>query len=320
MTIINKYKNGNCTVKIYSDGTKIREYSGEPAPIYPESIDVKITNYCDAGCAWCHEKSTIEGQHGDLKLALRVLSKLPRGVEIAIGGGNPLSHPDLLEFLEGLKKAGLIANLTVNAFHIKRYSKMIADIRKRKLAYAFGFSYKRAFLNDILEAVDENTVHHLILGVDKIEDIELLRGNKTKKTKVLLLGYKTFGRGENYYSKLPKSVEDNKLKWYQEVWKYFREKDLVVSFDNLAITQLDLQRFFTKENWNKFYMGDDGQFSMYMDFIEKQFTLSSVRPARDRYAMLEDPKEMFKKVQDIDWAGAMRRAFNANLDKKIEVA
>lgn len=296
MKIINNYKNGNCTVKIYSDGTKVREYFGDPDPVYPESIDVKITNYCDAGCAWCHEKSTIEGQHGDLKLAVEVLSKLPKGVEIAIGGGNPLSHPNLLQFLKELKSMGLVANLTVNAFHVKRYKRTINYIRRNKLAYAFGFSYKKMFIKDILEAVDKNTVHHLIIGVDEIEDINRLR-QEGKTTKILLLGYKTFGRGENYYSKLPKKVEENKDRWYRNIWKWFREEDLVLSFDNLAIKQMDLQRFFSKEEWDKFYMGDDGKFSMYMDFVEKVFTQSSVRP--DRYLMLDDPKEMFAKVQTL---------------------
>jgi hypothetical protein len=57
------YKNGNTFVEIYADGTKIRTTADEenPQPELPESIDLKITDYCDAGCAWCHENSTIHG-------------------------------------------------------------------------------------------------------------------------------------------------------------------------------------------------------------------------------------------------------------------
>lgn len=63
MTIINTYKNGNTSVTLYNDGTKVREYEGTPNIVHPESIDVKITNYCDLGCAYCHESSTTEGKH-----------------------------------------------------------------------------------------------------------------------------------------------------------------------------------------------------------------------------------------------------------------
>lgn len=53
MTTINTYQNGNTTVTLMSDGTKIREYEGVPLVVHPESIDIKITDYCDMGCSYC---------------------------------------------------------------------------------------------------------------------------------------------------------------------------------------------------------------------------------------------------------------------------
>lgn len=65
MTIISTYLNGNTTVTIEKDGTKTREYDNVPSPLHPESIDVKITNYCDMGCNYCFtpemEVLTIDG-------------------------------------------------------------------------------------------------------------------------------------------------------------------------------------------------------------------------------------------------------------------
>ena len=51
MKRIGEYQNGNYTVKIYEDGTKIREndldfFESE----FPENIDIKITNRCNMGC------------------------------------------------------------------------------------------------------------------------------------------------------------------------------------------------------------------------------------------------------------------------------
>ena len=53
MTTINTYQNGNTTVTLMSDGTKIREYEGVPLVVHPESIDIKITDHCNLGCRYC---------------------------------------------------------------------------------------------------------------------------------------------------------------------------------------------------------------------------------------------------------------------------
>lgn len=63
MKLLHKYKNGNVNVEIYDDGTKIREWpDGErPQVEYPESCDLKITQYCDMAsvCVYCFPSGTI---------------------------------------------------------------------------------------------------------------------------------------------------------------------------------------------------------------------------------------------------------------------
>jgi len=99
--LMGSYKNGNYKVSIYSDGTKIRENDLDNlTPSFPENIDLKITNYCDAGCLYCHEDSTKQGLHGNLNVGF--IETLQPFTELAIGGGNPLDHPDLIYFLEKL--------------------------------------------------------------------------------------------------------------------------------------------------------------------------------------------------------------------------
>ena len=54
MKLLGTYQNGNYTVKIYDDGTKIRENDldfFEPDTV--ESMDIKITNSCDKMCPFC---------------------------------------------------------------------------------------------------------------------------------------------------------------------------------------------------------------------------------------------------------------------------
>jgi hypothetical protein len=48
-----------------------------------------------------------------------------------------------------------------------------------------------------------------------------------------------------------------------------------VSFDNLGIEQLNVKRFFTGSGWNKFYMGNDFCFTMYIDAVKREFAPTS---------------------------------------------
>lgn len=270
MEQIAKYKNGNTTVTIMNDGTKIREYENAPEILHPESIDVKITDYCDMGCAYCHESSTTKGIHADLNKLLEVIAELPAGVELAIGGGNPLSHPNLVEFLQTLKAKGIIANLTVNQGHLKTYQDMIIYLIKDELVKGVGISITSNNFNYIkpLLEITDNIVYHIIAGVNKVEIVEKLI--ELGKCKVLVLGYKLFGFGVKYHSK---EVDAELKRWYKTLPNFIGKCTL--SFDNLAIEQLKIKRLFTHEGWNKFYMGDDFCFTMYIDAVKQEYAPTS---------------------------------------------
>ena len=86
---------------------------------------------------------------------------------------------------------------------------------------------------------------------------------KFKNSKLLFLGYKTFGRGVNYYSE---DVKNNIDVWYKILPSFLGKA--IISFDNLAIEQLNVKRLFTPKGWSKFYMGDDFTFTMYIDAVK----------------------------------------------------
>lgn len=52
--LLGRYQNGNYTVTLLDDGTKIRENDlDELIPAFAENCDVKITDRCDGGCPFC---------------------------------------------------------------------------------------------------------------------------------------------------------------------------------------------------------------------------------------------------------------------------
>ena len=267
------YQNGNAFVSIFEDGTKTRTYKGSPSIIHPESIDVKITDYCDMNCEYCHESSTVKGLHGDLNKLLSVISHLPAGVELAIGGGNPLSHPRLIEFLTALKAKGIIANITINQGHLKKYQELIEFLISLELVKGVGISITSNNFTYIkpLVKLTNNIVFHVIAGVNDVSVIErLIRHVPKGNCKVLILGYKQFGFGLKFYNP---EVEASIKKWFMYLPQYLNKA--VLSFDNLGIEQLNVKRFFTESGWNKFYMGDDFCFTMYIDAVKQEFAPTS---------------------------------------------
>ena len=282
------YKNGNVSVSIAGDGTKIREWEGESKLIYPESIDCKITNYCDLNCPWCHEKSNTSGKHADINVLLETIKSLPAGTELSVGGGNALSHPHLIQLLNELSDRGLIANITVNQKHILTYFETIRYLLNKELIHGLGISITDVeHLSDIepILRLTDNAVFHVIMGINPVDVVDKLEDfcwHQGKGCKVLVLGYKDFGRGSSFLQK-HSSIEDNKYQWYIGIAKHFKRQGLVLSFDNLALEQLNLSRFFTRDAWDKFYMGDDGFATCYIDAVNQQYAISSADSNRTSF-------------------------------------
>ena len=197
--ILYRYKNGNYFVTLYSDGTKIRTTMDDDfIPLFPESIDLKITNYCDNNCPMCHESSNINGKHANLNHPF--LLSLHRGTELAIGGGDPLSHPELNTFLNLMKLKGVICNMTVNEAHFIENKERIKKLLDDKLIHGLGISlFNEKYCDEVVRFAIENknTVIHLIAGV---VDRNLILKLSDKDLKILILGYKTFGRGIAYFN------------------------------------------------------------------------------------------------------------------------
>ena len=289
MKLLGRYQNGNYTVTLFDDGTKIRSNKlTEFIPDKPESIDLKITNCCDQGCPMCHEDSTPDGKHGDI-LNLPFLDTMLPFAEIAIGGGNPLEHPDLVQFLYMLREKNLVANMTVNQVHFIKQQERISDLVGAGLIHGLGVSVKYADLTTLRLLQDyPNAVVHVINGVIDMDQLEKLYD---KNLKMLILGYKDFRRGATVHNQLT----DYKMQKMYEVLPKLPEHFDVLSFDNLAITQLDPKRLLTEEEWKEYYAGDDGQFTMYIDAVKREYAQSSV--AVERFPLLDDIKPMFERIR-----------------------
>lgn len=299
--LLKSYNNGNYTVKIYSDGTKIRiTNKDEFIPEFPESIDLKITNYCEVGCPMCHEDSTINGKHADLNH--KFLDTLKEGTELSVGGGSTLSHPELKEFLIRMKEKGIICNMTVHN-SIKEFD-LLTSLLYKNLIYGLGISANNPkefrkvenILNILIKngiSID-NIVLHVIEGIVDYKD--LLTFKDYLPEKILILGNKLFGRGLEYNHKNGLWLNEKRKTLINNLDIIFREFS-VVSFDNLAIETLELRKRLDEYTFNSYYMGDEGEFTMYIDLVEKKYAKNSTTRMIDRKDITDNICTMFKSLK-----------------------
>lgn len=176
----NAFKNGNYWVFYDNLGKRIRfttEKTTQCIPLYPELIDLKITNHCEHGCKFCYMDSNKDGADANFNELTRLIYSLsrsgfdrhPRRIEFAIGGGNVLLYGQHLtkeggkndnlpqyyhleKLFSFIKGQGHIINTTINA---KDFEKITEDHDLKRI---FG-----------------NYVSGLGISVSSIEDVELLR-------------------------------------------------------------------------------------------------------------------------------------------------
>ena len=293
MELLGMYKNGNTINKIFSDGTRICETEDDEYRFdFARNMDIKICDKCSMGCKFCHEGSTPNGKLGDI-LNEKFIETLHPYQEVAIGGGNVLEHPDLIPFLEKLKEKKVITNMTVNQIHFEKKQDLIRKLVDEKLIYGLGVSLVNPTKNFIkLIKQYPNAVIHVINGVLKPSDVEALENNNLK---MLILGYKHLRRGDDFYSEDHENIVV-KQNWLYENLADIIEKFKVVSFDNLAIDQLNVRRLMSDDEWNEFYMGDDGTMTYYIDMVERKFARSSTAAFDKRYELLDSVDDMFQKI------------------------
>lgn len=288
------YKNGNYTVHFnLDDGTKIRENELDNLiPAFAENCDVTISTKCDGGCDFCYMGCSPDGKHADI-LSPKFLDTLHPWTELAING-NDLSHPDLIPFLEKLKRKNVIVNMTVNQIHFERHYDFLKVLKNKELFYGLGVSFRQSN-SDFIEKVKSfpNTVIHVINGLITPQDMDALQDNNLK---LLILGYKKLGRGEEYYEEHKFEIERN-MKWLYNDLDGLINCFYVTSFDNLAIEQLNVRRLLSDEEWEEFYMGSDMEFTFYLDLVNKTFAGNSIASVKERYDLLDDIDDMFKIIR-----------------------
>lgn len=254
-------------ITLEDDGTRTLEYDGELKLIQPLNVDIRISSSCsfaDNVCKnFCHEEAVVNGKTCDYNELKKHLSILSGGIELAVGVNK--FDEDVLNFFKWNKEQGFVTNITINQGHILRDFDFITTAVETKLINGLGISYRNSLNWNVPQEIlsNPNTVFNVIVGINTIDQIKSLAEKGVKK--ICILGEKDFGynKGKVDYTK------HNEWKWkLQELFELFE----IVSFDNLAVEQLVVKRFFNEKSWNEFY---NGEHSFYIDAVNKILKPSS---------------------------------------------
>lgn len=273
--IIGIYRNGNYFVEMYEDGTKVRiSKDNKFIPEFAECIDMTITKKCDGGCEYCYMGCTPEGRHCSVSAFEAVVDTLHPYTELALNV-NDLTHPRLQSILRMCRDKNIITNITINQKHFMKNVEKLLTWEKQRLFYGIGISYTHiedGFTEAVLSF--ENPVVHVISGIFEEKDLDFL---KNQGLKILILGYKETNRGAEYKEYFSDTIDDN-IKWLKNnIKNIFDNKYFeTVCFDNEAIYQLNVAPYVPKGYWDEHFMGEEGEFTFYIDVVDRMFALNSM--------------------------------------------
>ena len=290
--ILAKYKNGNVSVELMEDGSKIREtQDDEFHPDFAENIDITISTRCSHCCDYCYAGCTPDGKAANLE-DYKIFDTIPAGTEIAININSEFL-PGFEKFLKHMKEQGVFVNATIRQDDFEKNYNRINSYCKKELLRGVGVSLLNPtplFIRRVLNL--QNAVIHVINGIvtkdqlDHMADIGL---------KILILGYKNVGRGVAYQKKQVVEIKKNYF-WLKENLADYIPKFKVVAFDNLSLEQLDVRSHLTEKEWNEFYQGDEGTSTFFLNLADRYFARDSL--SKVHYPVKGTVVDMFHVIQD----------------------
>lgn len=277
--VARKDASGYWTIFDRNSGNKIRmsfgaqqlDIDAQRASV-PELVDLKITDFCAYDCPTCYQGSTTAGKHGnqyDIMAVLDALAEL-RVFEVAIGGGEPTSHPDITSIVRRSRDVGIVPNLTTRDVHwYTHYPELVEGVGAVAVSCDTHKDVQRLMRGidrlpspELREQVRSKTVVQHILGLQSTYDTTTLAQEcAAQEVRLVLLGYKTTHRGATKIPNVP-----HKGTW--GAWLEERLKERALFPNGVGVDTVLAQELKDKvDPW--MLTTKEGQFSCYIDATER---------------------------------------------------
>ena len=282
--------NGYFTVFDRQTGRKTRfGRRGTTAPVRasaPELVDIKITDYCPVGCHFCYQDSTIKGKHADVSEIENLIWYLRDcGVlEVAIGGGDPTTHPHFARILRSFREAGIVPNFSTQLWDWFDKPEILDAVQSCCGAVALS-TQSPSQAKKWLETCNVHKIHghiHYVLGLSPLSNLKKMLKVDPKVTNytnypsryLVLLDFKQIGRASEI-------TPINYDGW----WDVIREHGdgWTIAVDSFLVPAV-AANFPATEVSPLLYEQGDGRFSAYYDAVERTLARHSFEPELARVA------------------------------------
>ena len=284
-TVFNRVDGTRVTFDLGS--ARVKNTTGLEKTATPLLVDLKITDWCDMGCAFCYQGSTTEGRHAPinrLKNIVVALSQL-EVFEVAIGGGEPTAHPNFLEILSKLAYYDITPNFTTRSLKWLKDKKAALKI----LSYVGGVAFSTENPDQVKKVIEifrgldalylkDGGSHELrpttkltfqfVVGATTMETLKgLLKVCRRNYKRATLLGYKTTGRGSD--------VTPYDTRGLVEMLASLDAYSLPTLGIDTALAKQFKDELDSKDVPWQLYQVDEGLVSMYWDAVEDKIGPSS---------------------------------------------
>jgi hypothetical protein len=290
-------------------GTKTRfsfeDNPGELKLTTPDLVDLKITNYCEKGCLYCYQSSSREGKHADFDYLKDIIKDLAKNkvFEVALGGGEPTSHPKFIEIIEYCHENGIVPN-----FSTRQLYWLDNEITRKRVIDKIGaFAYSIDHPGDVKElygrviayGIDDHrrprcniqvalgTIYDSWLD-DIFKSMEAARNLGNYHMGITLLDYKAVGRGAR-----------NKPEPYGDWIKLALSYQVSVGIDTPLAKKSEEE--LKKSGVSKLlYNTEEGKTSCYIDAVDRKIGPCSYEPDKLEDFRLSDWAEKFQRFAGLE--------------------
>jgi radical SAM protein with 4Fe4S-binding SPASM domain len=252
---------------------------------WPELADISISNHCSKGCDYCYRDSKPDRSFLPLEQYCFILDSLSSTrwgnvFQVALGGGEPLEHPDFAAIIDATVERGIIVNFTTNGEQLDRT--VVKGLQNKVGAVALSAS-KVAEINPakiklLTEAGIKTNIHFILDNHSLPDALALLQGGYNDLLQgvngLIFLTYKPKGRAR----------ADACLSWNEPLQKFvaFAQNNqcaIRIGFDACFVPLL---LKYTEVNVDYIDACECGFFSVYID--EKLKVKPCSFGADDRYS------------------------------------
>lgn len=172
---------------------------------WPELADISISNHCTKDCSYCYRDSKDNKSFlsiNDYDYILKSLEHPYWGnvFQIAIGGGEPLEHPDFLNIIDLTNKYKIVPNFTTNGLLLNE--RTISYLEEKVGAIAISLvdivHINNVGVKLLLESKIKTNVHFILSDQTINQAVDILKGKYNEVLSnvngIIFLTYKPTGR------------------------------------------------------------------------------------------------------------------------------